>query len=124
MDGVEHQYLDQLHALTREMDGAMKAIASDDLASFVDSVARQEVDVFNMAALHNLQRRVLPPAGPSSAILAAEKNLLLASQRYAALLKHCGKTISILSELCDSYLGVRKEARGIRSRQQTWSCEV
>jgi hypothetical protein len=39
-------------------------------------------------------------------------------------LRHTGKTAAMLSSLCCSHAGSAQEGRGVRSKYQTWSCEM
>jgi hypothetical protein len=44
--------------------------------------------------------------------------------QYASLLEHSGKSIALLSALCESHTGRSQETRGTRQKHQTWSCEM
>jgi hypothetical protein len=116
-------YLQTLQALASEMTVAMCAIAGNALSDLEDSVAKQEMLCANIVAMKRTY--------PIDQRFAAHHKLLpqLASvnalnQQYAALIKHSGRSIALLSALCQSHTGRSQEARGIRSKHQTWSCEI
>jgi len=63
-------------------------------------------------------------AGIELKIRAAGGAIRALNLQYAALLKHSGKTIALLSSLCRTHTGQFQEARGPRLKHQTWSCEM
>jgi hypothetical protein len=116
-------YLQTLQSLASEMTVAMSAIAGNALSDLEASVAKQEM---LCADLITMKRTV-----PREVRSAAHRELLpqLASvnalnMQYASLLKHSGKSIALLSALCQSHTGRTQEARGSRLKHQTWSCEM
>jgi hypothetical protein len=116
-------YLQTLQALAAEMNIAMAAIAGNALSALEASVAKQEM----LCATLTSMKRAVPVELRASAHrallpqLAAVNTLNL---QYASLLKHSGKSIALLSALCQSHTGRSQEARGPRLKHQTWSCEM
>jgi hypothetical protein len=133
-DQLAASYLQQLQALAFEISVAMDAIARNALTSFQESVAKQEM---LCAVLANLANTSGAPAGFSGqlplgvgdnsvarnirATTTAIRDLNL---RYAALLKHSGRSIALLVSLCRSHTGQIEEAGSSRLKRQTWSCEM
>jgi hypothetical protein len=127
-------YLEQMQELAHEISAAMDAIAANALSSFQESVARQEMLCASLATTANAvsegMRSVEPPAlsgvetAVASRVRAAGKELRELNLQYAALLRHSGRSIAILASLCRSCTGRFQEARGSRSKYQTWSCEM
>jgi hypothetical protein len=119
-------YLLQLQALAFEISVAMDAIAANALTSFQESVAKQEMlcsVLANMAK--TIRSSEQPPLALSdSRIGAASEAIFQLNLQYAALLKHSGRSIALLASLCRSHTGQFHEARGPRSKRQTWSCEM
>jgi hypothetical protein len=133
-DRIAAVYLRQLQELAGELCVATDAIAANALPSFQDSVARQEV---LCASLASMTRRVSEEFRSSDRVKSSSIDFSLQSRirvagralhelnlRYAALLKHSGKTIALLASLCNSHSGRFQEARGPRLKHQTWSCEM
>jgi hypothetical protein len=133
-DQLAATYLQQLQALAFEISVAMDAIAANALTSFQQSVAKQEMLCSVLANMANtISERVRSSEQPllvlsdssverkihSTSGAIRELNL-----QYAALLKHSGRSIALLLSLCRSHTGQFQEARGPRSKRQTWSCEM
>jgi hypothetical protein len=133
-DQIAAIYLQQMQQLALEISGAMDAIAANTLPQFQESVARQEVLCSNLAAMADTVSEGFRPAeSPSSTgidpsierkIQTASASIRELNLQYAALLKHSGKSIAMLSLLCNSQAGRFQEDRGTRSKRQTWSCEM
>ena len=132
-------YLQQLQALALEISVATDAIAANALSRFQESVAKQEMLCATLAAMastvsaSNVLDGFQPSGEPVSSsvdpevqskIRAAHGSIRELNLQYAALLKHSGRSIALLSSLCRSHTGQYQEARGPRSKHQTWSCEM
>lgn len=133
-DRMAAVYLQQLQELAGELCVATDAIAANALARFQDSVARQEVLCASLTCMagrvseelrspNRLQSSSIDSSLQSKIHVAGE-TLRELNLRYAALLKHSGKTIALLASLCNSHTGRFQEARGPRLKHQTWSCEM
>ena len=133
-DPLGAAYLLQLQALAFEISVAMDAIAANALTSFQESVAKQEMlcsVLANMAKTIREKVRsseqpllVLSDSSVEPRIRAASEAISQLNLQYAALLKHSGRSIALLASLCRSHTGEFQEARGPRSKRQTWSCEM
>jgi hypothetical protein len=133
-DQLAAAYLQQMQALGREISISMDAIGANALPTLQESIAKQEMLCASLACMANEVsegfRTSEPPSfsGIDSAVErkigAARKALLDLNLKYAALLKHSGRTIALLSTLCKSHTGQFQEARGPRLKYQTWSCEM
>jgi hypothetical protein len=122
-------YLAQLESLSLEISAAMDAIAANALQKFQESVAKQEMLCFSLSQM----AKAVAGSSPSRSFKdpAAEQKIQAASEairklnlRYAALLKHSGRSIALLASLCRNHLGEREEIHGSRFKRQTWSCEM
>jgi hypothetical protein len=133
-DQLAASYLQQLHALAFEISVAMDAIARNAVASFQESVAKQEM---LCAVLANLANSISAPATSSERMPLGFSDNSVARKiqatttvirdlnlQYAALLKHSGRSIALLVSLCRSHTGQFQEAGLSRSKRQTWSCEM
>jgi hypothetical protein len=132
-DEIANAYLLQLQDLAFEISRAMEAIATNSLASFQESVARQEMLCHMIAGIAKTIR---------AKVWSSEQHLLVSDRfleariretseairkqnlQYAALLRHSGRSIALLASLCQSHSGQFQEARGSRLKRQTWSCEM
>jgi len=133
-DQLAANYLLQLQALAGEISVSMDAIACNALAKLQESIAKQEMLCAGLAGMaHAVSEGFRPLDQPSykgidaaveRRIGAARKTVLDLNSQYAALLKHSGRTITLLTSLCKSQTGQFQEARGPRSKYQTWSCEM
>ena len=133
-DELATTYLHQLQALVREISVATDAIAANALQQLQDSVARQEMLCAGIAIMaHSVSNGLQSPEQPlspaidpvlQSKIQAARGAIRELNLKYAALLKHSGRSIALLASLCRGYTGQFQEARGPRLKQQTWSCEM
>ena len=133
-DALGAAYLLQLQALAFEISVAMDAIAANALTSFQESVAKQEMLCGVLANMANtITKRVRSSAQPilflsdssvESRIRATSEAIRELNLQYAALLRHSGRSIAILASLCRTHTGEFQEARGPRSKRQTWSCEM
>jgi hypothetical protein len=127
-------YLQQLHALAAEIPIAMDAIAAHALPTLQESIAKQELLCANLTSMAaafgdgpraSAQTLVAPADSEVDVkIRAARLALVELNTRYAALLKHSGRSIALLISLCRSHSGNFQEAQGSRLKHQTWSCEV
>jgi hypothetical protein len=126
-------YLQRLQALAMEIGTAMDAIAANEIRSFQDSVARQEMLCATLASMANtvgLGVRSSDPFFPSidvalgPEIRTATRAIRELNLQYAALLKHSGRSIALLASLCRTHTGQFQEDRGPRLKRQTWSCEM
>jgi hypothetical protein len=133
-DQLAATYLQQLHALAFEISVAMDAIAANALTSFQESVAKQEMLCGVLANMANtISERVrsseqpllvLSDSSVERKIRGTSGTIRELNLQYAALLKHSGRSIALLLSLCRSHTGQFQEARGPRSKRQTWSCEM
>jgi hypothetical protein len=133
-DQIAATYLQQMQELASEISVGMDAIAANKLPVFQDSVSRQEVLCSSLATMANAVSECFrSPDAPSPMsidpsierkIQAAGVAIKELNLQYAALLKHSGKSIALLSLLCNSITGQFQEARGPRLKHQTWSCEM
>jgi len=133
-DQIAATYLQQMQELASEISIAMDAIASNALPKFQESVARQEMLCAGLATMSNTvsegfrssETPLLSGVEPSveRKIRAAGNAIRELNLQYAALLRHSGKSIALLSLLCSSHAGQFQEARGPRLKRQTWSCEM
>jgi hypothetical protein len=133
-DRVANAYLQQLQALALEISAAMDAIAANALPRFQDSVAKQEMLCASLVAMANTvseglglsEQPLLSCIDPAVAlkIRATSGAIRELNLKYAALLKHSGRSIALLISLCRSHTGQFQEARGPRLKHQTWSCEM
>ena len=133
-DQLAAAYLQQMQALGHEISISMDAIAANALPTLQESIAKQEMLCAGLASMENaVSEGFRPSEQPSFSgidiaverrIGAARKALLDLNMKYAALLKHSGRTIALLSTLCKSHTGQFQEARGPRLKFQTWSCEM
>lgn len=133
-DQIAANYLQQMQELASEISVAMDAIAANTISKFQESVARQEMLCASLATMANTVSegfRSSEAPLPSSIDGAVERKIRAAGSairelnlQYAALLKHSGKSIALLSLLCNSHTGRFQEARGSRLKYQTWSCEM
>jgi len=133
-DQLAAAYLQEMQALAREISISMDTIAANALPKLQDSIAKQEMLCSSLACMaHAVSDGFKPSAQPyfsgidaavEKKIGATRKTLLDLNLKYAALLKHSGRTIALLSTLCKSHTGQFQEARGPRSKYQTWSCEM
>jgi hypothetical protein len=46
------------------------------------------------------------------------------NRRYAALLQHSSRSVTLMASLFNSFQGKFKEASGPRLKHQTWSCQM
>ena len=133
-DQIAASYLQQMQELAFEISVAMDAIAANTLSRFQESVARQEMLCAGLASMANAvsegfrssETPLLSSIDPSveRKIQAAGSAIRKLNLQYAALLKHSGRSIALLSLLCSSYAGRFQEARGSRLKHQTWSFEM
>ena len=133
-DQLAASYLQQLQALSFEISVAMDAIARNAVASFQESVAKQEMLCAVLANLANnmgapTSSSNRPPLGLSDISIARRIRTTTTAIRdlnlqYAALLKHSGRSIALLVSLCRTHTGQLQETGLSRSKRQTWSCEM
>jgi hypothetical protein len=130
-------YLESLDSLARELDRAMEAIATRSLATFEDSVSRQQAVCAQLSSEsgRSVQRRMeaagpeAPAEGGQDAELAtrigqATATLVTLNRRYSALLKHSGDTMRLFAGLFRSYAGYAPPGSAGSSQLHTWSCEL
>jgi hypothetical protein len=133
-DQLAAAYLLQLQTLAFEISVAMDAIAANALTSFQESVAKQEMLCGVLANMVNtISKRVrssdqllliLSDSSVEPRIRATSEAIRELNLQYAALLRHSGRSIAILASLCRTHTDQFQEARGSRSKRQTWSCEM
>ena len=133
-DELAASYLQQMRELALEISVATDAIATNALTRLQESVAKQEMLCASLATMANVfgdgsaaSEHLLTQCTDTtikSKIRSARRAVVELNLQYAALLKHSGKSISLLISLCRNHTGRFQEARGPRSKQQTWSCEM
>jgi len=133
-DQLAAAYLLQLQTLAFEISVAMDSIAANALTSFQESVAKQEMLCGVLANMANTIRKTvrsseqpllfLSDSSVEPRIRATSEAIRELNLQYAALLRHSGRSIAILASLCRTHTGQLQEARGPRSKRQTWSCEM
>lgn len=133
-DQIAATYLQQMQELASEISAAMDAIATNKIAKLRECIARQEVLCADLATMANTVSSDLRSSPmPSSfgidptierRIQAAGDSIRELNLQYAALLKHSGRSIALLSLLCNSQAGRFQEDRIPRLKRQTWSCEM
>ena len=133
-DRIATTYLQQLQALAIEISVAMDAIAANELATLRDSVAKQEMLCVSLSTMAFTvsegfglsEQPLLSCIDPAVElkIRTTRGAIRELNLKYAALLKHSGKSIALLISLCRSHTGRFQEARGPRLKHQTWSCEM
>lgn len=133
-DRLAATYLQHLQALALEISVAMDSIAANALTRLQESVAKQEMicdSLVTMAhtgsgGIRSRQPSLLSRTDASVDLKIRETSAAIRelNLQYAALLKHSGKSIALLASLCRTYTGQFQEARGSRSKHQTWSCEM
>ena len=133
-DQIAADCLQQMQELAREISASMDAIASNAMPRFQESVATQEMLCSSISAMastvcEGFGSSVQPAlsgvdAAIESRIRAASKAICELNLQYAALLRHSGKSLAVLTTLYKSRTGQFQEARGPRLKHQTWSCEM
>jgi hypothetical protein len=132
-DQLAVTYLQQLQALAFEISVAMDAIASNAVASFQESVAKQEMLCAVLATMAKGMSEkkssaqaplIMSDGSVERKIRATTGAIRELNLQYAALLKHSGRSVALLVSLCRSHTGQHLEAGGSRSKRQTWSCEM
>jgi hypothetical protein len=133
-DQLGAAYLLQLQTLAFEISVAIDAVAANALTSFQESVAKQEMlcgvlasmakTISEKVRLSEQPLLVLSDSSVVRRIRATSDAIRGLNLQYAALLRHSGRSIALLASLCRSHTGQFQEARGLRSKRQTWSCEM
>ena len=121
------QYLQCMQALRFEMTTSMECIATSALLPLQESIARQEVLCAELLAFARSPGFIgLTDADVAVAARVRETSASLhqTNIEYAAVLKHSGRSLALLSSLCSIHTGQFQEARGSGSKYQTWSCEM
>lgn len=127
------EHLELLQSLARELERAMGAITRNALGDLEDSIAVQQGISGRLTDLaRHLGANLRSPAVPLSQddaslrqrILAANASLEQLNRRYAALLQHSSRSVAMMVSLFSSFSGQFQEGSGLRSKQQTWSCQV
>lgn len=127
-------YLQHLQDLACEISIATDAIAANALPKLQESVAKQEMLCASLATMASTVNEVLHSperatassidTGIDSKIHAVTASIRELNSNYAALLRHSGRSIAMLTLLCKSHMGRFQEDRGARMKHQTWSCEM
>jgi hypothetical protein len=133
-NAVAEDYLHLLRSIAIEMERAMQAIANNRLQELEESVASQQALSDKLGSLvHDLCRPLEPARGIRgqgtddelmSQIFLASESLQQLNRRYAALLRHSGRSAALMASLFGSFRGQFQEASGTRLRQHTWSCQM
>ena len=127
------QCLVNLQGLARQLEGAMDAIVKRQLPSLQGCLHLQSASCASLAGIRNrANQRVEQDRDGNTAIVdsdlaveitSATEALLMLNRRYAALLKHSGKTLQLLAGLYRSYPGSLQPGSVVSGHLQTWSCE-
>jgi hypothetical protein len=128
------EYLELLHAMAREIDRSMQAIAQNSLPTLEDSIAAQQVLADRLRELANELSEATasnPTRSPRRQdeelvreIRSAADKLQSLNRRYSALLKLSSRSVALMVSLLNSYRGQIQEGSGVRLKQQTWSCRA
>lgn len=126
--------LANLRGLASQLDGAMDAIVTRQLASLQTNLHLQFASCANLAGIRyrskqrpgQVSQREAETVDPDLAgeIKSATEALLMLNKRYAALLKHSGDTLQLLAGLYRSHLSSVQPGSGGGGNLQTWSCEI
>lgn len=126
------EHLELLRSLARELDRAMRAIASNNLAELEDSIARQQDLSVRLTELARDRRGAQAPALPDAArdgdlrneIHAAAGELHKLNLQYSMLIEHSSRSAAQMAALFRSVQGQFQEASGTGEKHQTWSCRM
>ena len=128
------EHLKLLHSLAAELERAMRAIASNQLGEFEDSVASQQELSSRLTELAGELGKMASDAGPAPSdsvaddlmqeIRAAAGELQDLNLRYSCLLQHASRSAAQMVSLFYSFKGQLMEVPGDGSKVQTWSCQV
>ena len=124
------EYLEHLEALRLELETATAAVGVNALATFEESVARQQG---LCASLERLAGRMVAPHEPgvmqpcqngdlARRICSAAESLRTLNLHYAALLKHSGESVRLFAGLCRSYSGQFHPGLPAAGFRGEWSC--
>jgi CTP-dependent riboflavin kinase len=112
----------------------MQAIAHNSLPDFEESIGSQQVLSARLAELADelcaplkAKPTIIPAAIDEDMmhqIRTADGTLQRLNQRYAALLQHSSRSITLMTSLFSSFQGQLQEASGTRLKHQTWSCQM
>jgi hypothetical protein len=138
-NGNAAEYLQLLRSLAGEMERAMRAIAHNALPDLEESVATQQMMSARLlvladelsAPLESSPAEFSPAASPikidddmMQQVRVAGDALQTLNRRYAALLQHSSRSVTLMASLFNSFQGKFKEASGPRLKHQTWSCQM
>lgn len=136
-EGCTAAYRECLDALRLEIANAIEAIAANALDRLQASISKQEALCFRLQILAAAGAASRGPtihgaAGQHTAKLARTDGSNRESCRlleaitveYAAVLKHSGKTITLLNSLCQGYRGAFPSVSGGESDRPMWFCEA
>lgn len=125
-DEIDACQLNHLQTLASEIDVAIHCIGHNALGNLEESVAKQEMLCASLMSTGTKAAHTIPAARtiPTPELASAVANLGKRSLHYAALLRHSGRSIALLSAHCNSHIHPSQEAREPRSKHQTWSCEM
>jgi hypothetical protein len=128
------EHLQLLRALARELERAMRAIASNNLGELEDSVAIQHELSLELGEAADALRDIALAQRSSSVdtievdlmrqIREATAELNRLNLRYSILLKYSSRTVAVMAALFNSFKGQIQEASGARFKHQTWSCRM
>ena len=128
------EHLQLLRSLAAELERAMQAISSNNLANLEESIANQQdlsARLGQLATELSSTPRIADVSAADSLspelmreIRAANAELQHLNLRYSCLLQHSSRSVALMASLFSSFKGQLKEASGARSKLQTWSCQV
>ncbi len=112
----------------------MRAIASNNLNEFEESVANQQSlslqlgdladDLRDTALEHRAASLEAIEPDLMLGIRAAADELNRLNLRYSILLKYSSRSVAMMAALFNSFKGQFQEASGPRLKHQTWSCRM
>jgi hypothetical protein len=128
------EHLQLLRSLSIEIERAMRAIASNNLNEFEESVANQQSlslqlgdladDLRDSALAHRAASAEAIEPDLMLGIRAAADELNKLNLRYSILLKYSSRSVATMAALFNSFKGQFQEASGPRLKHQTWSCRM
>jgi len=133
-DGKVEEYLQLLQSLACELERAIRAISTNTLPDFEESVSNQQELSRRLAGLasglnnlENPDRKARPVAfedGLMLQIQVASAALQSLNQRYGALIARSNRSVAMMVSLFNSFRGNLQEVSGTKPKLQTWSCQI
>ena len=118
-----NEWLDSLGAMAAELEAGMQALAANRLPAFEESVSRQQCICRELAAAAP-KVRTEEDIELGARIRSAAAAVKTLNARYAALLRHSGRSVKMFSTLYGGFAGhVPQDRTAAMPSRQTWSCE-